>query len=142
MLLRRRPCSNRSISPPRRAHSSKPVARCCSGRMGQIDGWTPYRFVDSAPHTVRAVRIKGSCLLASRYADVDSLHQRDCSKCDCSVRLERRHSVKRIPPPCGATLKSAQCRYHLYFAALSHLPVPTYAFASHCSRLLDYLQIR
>jgi len=29
------PCSNRSISP---AHSSKPAARCCSGRMGQTDG--------------------------------------------------------------------------------------------------------
>jgi len=28
----RRPCSNRSISPARRAHSSKPAARCCSVR--------------------------------------------------------------------------------------------------------------
>ena len=27
-----RPCSNRSISPARRAHSSKPAARCCSVR--------------------------------------------------------------------------------------------------------------
>jgi len=27
----RRPCSNRSIFRGRRAHSSKPAARCCSG---------------------------------------------------------------------------------------------------------------
>jgi len=40
VLLRRRPCSNRSISPTRRAHSSKHAARCCSGRMGQTDGRT------------------------------------------------------------------------------------------------------
>ena len=31
MLRRRRPCSNRSTSPTRRAHSSKPAARCRSG---------------------------------------------------------------------------------------------------------------
>ena len=30
---------NRYI-PTRRAHSSKPAARCCSWRMGQTDGWT------------------------------------------------------------------------------------------------------
>ena len=34
------PCSNRSISPARRAHSSKPAARCCSRRMGETDGQT------------------------------------------------------------------------------------------------------
>ena len=34
-----RPCSNRSISPARRAHSSKRAARCCSGRyLEQTDG--------------------------------------------------------------------------------------------------------
>jgi len=39
MLLWRRPCSNRSTSPNRRALSSKPAARCCfSGRMRQTDG--------------------------------------------------------------------------------------------------------
>jgi len=32
------PCSNRSISPGRRAHSSKPAAAACGGRMGQTDG--------------------------------------------------------------------------------------------------------
>jgi len=39
---RHRPCSNRLISPPRRAYSSKPSARCCSGRqlLGQTDRWT------------------------------------------------------------------------------------------------------
>jgi len=47
-----RPCSNRSISPTRRAHSSKPVARCCSWRMeqtnGLIDGRTDIR-TDAVP---------------------------------------------------------------------------------------------
>ena len=60
----RRPCSNRSISPARRAHSSKPAARCCSGRYtGQTNGWTPCRYVvpaadyassaDNSPITVK-----------------------------------------------------------------------------------------
>ena len=35
LLLRRRSCSNRPISPTGRAHSSKPATRYCSGRMGQ-----------------------------------------------------------------------------------------------------------
>jgi len=34
-------CSNRPTPPSRRAHSSKPAARCCSGRMG-------HRRTDSA----------------------------------------------------------------------------------------------
>ena len=38
VLLRHRPCSSRSISPTRRAHSSKPAARFCSGGIGQTDG--------------------------------------------------------------------------------------------------------
>jgi len=47
------PCSNRSISPARRAHSSKPAARCCSGQMGQTDGRTDgHRTVtQTLPHT-------------------------------------------------------------------------------------------
>ena len=44
--MRRRPCSSRSISPTGRAHSSKPAARYCSGRMGR----TLYRYIDPAPH--------------------------------------------------------------------------------------------
>ena len=43
-------CSNRSILLARRAHSSKPAA---AGLL-QTDGQTPYRFVDSVPHTMRA----------------------------------------------------------------------------------------
>jgi len=31
-----------------RAHSSKPAARCCSGRMGQTNGKTQYRFIEPA----------------------------------------------------------------------------------------------
>ena len=49
----RRPCSKRSISSTRRAHSSKPAARCCCGRQmghgdGRTDGRTPCRYIDSA----------------------------------------------------------------------------------------------
>jgi len=44
----RRPCSNRSISPGRRAHSSKPAAAACDGRLNwgterQTDGRTDAR---------------------------------------------------------------------------------------------------
>ena len=52
VVLRRQPCSNRSISPTHLAHSSKPAARCCSGRVGQTNGRTPYRFINPAPHTI------------------------------------------------------------------------------------------
>ena len=54
----RRPCSSRSTFPTRRAHGSKPAARCYSGRMEQPDGLvggrTPYRFIDPVSHTMRA----------------------------------------------------------------------------------------
>ena len=54
----RRPCSNRSISPARRAHSSKPAAAAC-GRHGcrKTDRRTPDSFIDPAPHTMQAVSI-------------------------------------------------------------------------------------
>jgi len=41
----------------RLAHSSKPAARCCSGRMGHTDGGTPYHFIEPGPHTMRSVPI-------------------------------------------------------------------------------------
>jgi len=48
----------RSISPARRAHSSKPAACYCSRRMeqtdGQTDGWTP-TVTQTLPHTIRAL---------------------------------------------------------------------------------------
>jgi len=47
---------NRSISPDRRAHSSKIAAAACGGRMGQTDRRTPYRYRDPASH-MRAVPI-------------------------------------------------------------------------------------
>jgi len=50
----RQPCSNRSISPARRVHSSKPAEAACSGQMtGRMD-----RRMD-ALHTMRAVSIIG-----------------------------------------------------------------------------------
>ena len=58
----RRPRSNRSISPARRAHGSKPAAAVCDGRLirqtdGQTDGRTPYRYADSPPRAMLAVAI-------------------------------------------------------------------------------------
>jgi len=58
--IARRCCSNRSISPARRAHSSKLVAAACGGRIGQTDrqtdrrtdGRTPDSCIDPAPHTM------------------------------------------------------------------------------------------
>ena len=60
----RRCCSDRSISPARRAHSSKPAPAglllCAhAGTDGRTDGWTPYGFIDPAPHIMRAVLIIG-----------------------------------------------------------------------------------
>ena len=40
-----------------RAHSGKPAAAACHGRMGQIDGRTPDSCLDPSPHTMRAVPI-------------------------------------------------------------------------------------
>ena len=40
------------------SHSGKPAAGCCSWRTGQTDGQTPYRFIDPALHTKRAVSIR------------------------------------------------------------------------------------
>ena len=52
-LLRRRPCSNRSISPARRAHSSKPAAAECGGQMmGQTDRQTDARPLHTATFLV------------------------------------------------------------------------------------------
>jgi len=39
------------------AHSSKHAARCSSGRMGQTDGQTLYRYIDPALHIMRAVPV-------------------------------------------------------------------------------------
>ena len=57
------PCSDRSISHARRAHSSEPAAAAaCGGRMmAQTDGQTPDRFIDAVLHTIRAVSITVKC---------------------------------------------------------------------------------
>jgi len=63
LLLARRPCCKRSISPGRRDHSCKPITAECGCRVGQtdrrtdrgMDGRTPDRCIDPAPHTMRAV---------------------------------------------------------------------------------------
>jgi len=62
------PCSNRSILPDRRAHSSsKPAAAKCGGRMEQTDRRTDRRmsdsFMDDAPHIMRAVPINTYLLM-------------------------------------------------------------------------------
>ena len=58
VLLCQSPRRNQLISPTCWAHSSKPAARCCSGRMGQkwqTDRRTLYHFIDLALHTMQAV---------------------------------------------------------------------------------------
>ena len=75
-----RPCSNRSISPTRRAHSSKPAASYCSGRMARTDGRTPHRCVYPAPYTMRTlpvIGIKPYCVAATaarRFATTGLIH--------------------------------------------------------------------
>ena len=59
-------CSNRSISPGRRAHSSKPDAAACGGKWDErtnreTDRRTePDSCIDPAPHTMRAVPMIGN----------------------------------------------------------------------------------
>jgi len=56
----RRFCSNRSITPARRAHTSNLQQRvyCCEPMLGQTDrqtdGRTPYRFINPALHIICA----------------------------------------------------------------------------------------
>ena len=59
VLVQCRPCSNRTISPTRQVHSSKPAAFCCSGRVWQTDGQkqTSYHYTDPPLHTMQAVPI-------------------------------------------------------------------------------------
>ena len=58
------PCSNRSILPDRRAHSSsKPAAATCGGRMEQTDRRMSDSFMDDAPHIMRAVPINTYLLM-------------------------------------------------------------------------------
>ena len=61
----RRSCSNRSISPSRRAHSSKPrrtlMQRLTDGTDRQTDGGTPYHHINPAAYyasSVKGVRFK------------------------------------------------------------------------------------
>ena len=80
------PCSNRSISPIRRAHSSKPAARCCSRWVDQTDGRTLYRFIDPATHTI--VPVTGSQKVAPR----------------CSKTVQTHTSLSRRTACCAASL--------------------------------------
>jgi len=73
--LRRRPRSNRTISPipAEPTAADPPHARCCSGRMAQTDGRTPYRYVDPAAHTMRRVpvnKLSVCCVVRRRRATV------------------------------------------------------------------------
>ena len=79
----RRPCSNRSIYPASRAHSSKPAACCCSGRIGQIcgqtdrrtDGRTPYRTLSlssSASNDIKSQNVRDMCNSRAEHLIVES----------------------------------------------------------------------
>ena len=67
-------CSNRSISSTRRAHSSKPAARCCGGRQTdrRADGQTdtvPFHTCRPCAHTIRAEPI-GLLSVSSQYREL------------------------------------------------------------------------
>ena len=47
--------TDRSISLAHRALSSKPAGRSIDGTDGRTDGRTPDRYIDPAPHTMRAM---------------------------------------------------------------------------------------
>jgi len=61
-LAMRHCCSNRP-PPSRRAHSSKPAARCCSGQMGQTDGRMDGQTAPLKLRPYGAIRICLSLLL-------------------------------------------------------------------------------
>jgi len=77
-VAERRPCSDRSIVPGRRARSSKPAATARADRMmgrtnrqtgGGTDRRTLDSFIDPAAHTVRAVSIRLRGKRVSAVAD-------------------------------------------------------------------------
>jgi len=79
MLLQYQLCSNRSISPMRRAHNSKLAACCCSGQVGQTDGQIDrplYCYIDPDLHTMRAVSItkKNIKILAITGLLINGIH--------------------------------------------------------------------
>jgi len=67
VMLPHRPGSNQSTSPTCQAHSSKPkpTACSCSGRTGQTDRRTPYRYINPALHTMQA----NKCSIANLSSD-------------------------------------------------------------------------
>ena len=64
-------CRNRSMSPIRRAFSSKPAAAACGGRtVGQTDRRTPNRYVDPPSNTMRAVSMRAASAHGQQGRDV------------------------------------------------------------------------
>ena len=57
-------CCNRSISPARRTHSSKPAARGCGVRWQRS-----YRYTDRACHILRCVSVMSRCEMSLTAVD-------------------------------------------------------------------------
>ena len=116
VLLRCRPCSNQSVSPTRRAHSSKPAARCCSGRMGQTDRRMPYRCIDA--HYVGSANKTRWPIVTVGAVDVRT---GDDDGADDVVLPE----VDRPPGICGVAGSTRRCRQ----VAVDCGPCPRYVQA-------------
>ena len=87
----RRPCSNRSISPGRRAHSSKPASAACGGRMmDRTDRQTDTRQF----HRPRLLRILCEQYRQSLYCKLRSRHP--CTQDSSSLsRLSLTQPIRR-----------------------------------------------
>jgi len=87
VAVERRPCSNRSIPPARRAHSSKPAARCCSGRqMEQTNRRTdtlslhrPCRIRCERCHSIRLKILPGESVNFHSAAPIPPIRQSHAS---------------------------------------------------------------
>jgi len=89
----------------RKALSSKPaLPRCCFRSMGQTDGRTPVRYIDPAPHTMRAASITHNILNMS--------HNTILRNINVSVKLAivwtRSSAIAEGPRDASCQLKSFQ----------------------------------
>ena len=101
-------------------HTSKPAAAECGGRMGQTDGRTPYRYIDTVPQTCAApisrCMFSFTCTLTTRHCphsptallcavqqsiDISFRPRRSCKVCG-QRRTDGRTDTRQMHRPCCA----------------------------------------
>ena len=89
------PCGNRSLSPAHRELSSKPKAAAGVGRMvdKRTDGRTPDRYIDHAPHTMRAMPM--NCNRPGDISSMTLLVYREYCTCT-GVTYRPRHIISKF----------------------------------------------